>query len=250
MPGKPVIEIPQVYSMPAAAPMYVPPPYHYPEFRMATIFFRTAPEVLGKLVPAPLQPNPERLMGVYYSQLTVQVLRSESSYKEVGIIVPVTHGQTAGVFFVALYLDTTAGVVTGREIWGFPKKDAEITFSEEGGAVSTVVSRFGFPLIKATMRLENRVKVIRETPPQALFNLKVIPSVKRGAPPDVLQLTSLPSIQHARELYEGPGTLEFGGSPFDPLDQIPILGIAGGRFEVGDMTLDYGDVVVDYLAPH
>jgi acetoacetate decarboxylase len=180
--------------------------------------------------------------------LTVQVLRSASSYKEVGIIVPVKHGETSGVFFVALYLDTTAGVVTGREIWGFPKKDADITFTEEGGSVSTVVSRFGFPLIKATMRRQTRVQAIPEAPPSALFNLKVIPSVKRGAPPDVLQLTSLPSIQRTAELYEGPATLEFGGSPFDPLDQIPILGVVGARFEVGSMELDYGDVVFDYLA--
>jgi hypothetical protein len=37
------IEVPKVYSMPAAAPMFGPQPYKYQGCRQATIFFKTAP---------------------------------------------------------------------------------------------------------------------------------------------------------------------------------------------------------------
>jgi acetoacetate decarboxylase len=243
------MKVPQVFSMPAASPMFAPPPYEYQGNRQATIMFKTSPETLARLVPAPLQPNPEHIMGIYYGLLTIRP-PSAMSYKEVGIFVPVAYGEAPGLYVAFLYLDTTVGIVCGREMWGFPKKDASITMTEERGEVSTVVSRFGFPLIKATMRPEARAEVIPAPYYQALFTLKVIPSIKRGAPPDVLQLTSTAVLWQTTELHTGPGTLELSTSPLDPLGDIPILGMAGARFEIYDMTLDYGEVAVDYLALH
>jgi acetoacetate decarboxylase len=241
------LEIPKVYSMPAASPMYPPPPYQYRGNRWATVFFRSSPEALDRLVPAPLQPNPDCIVAFYFALISMKV-PIEFGYKEVGILVPVAHGETQGLYCAYMYLDTVAPIVVGREIWGFPKKEASIALTEEGGEVSVVVSHFGFPLIKAAMRPETRIEVIPESPYQAFFNLKVIPSARRNAPPDVLQLTSMPHCVQTSELYQGPGTLEFGPHPFEPLGNIPILEIVGAQLEVQDMMLDYGEIAIDYLA--
>ncbi len=243
------LEVPKVFSMPAASPLYPPPPFKYVGNRQATILFKTTAETLERLVPAPLKPNPDQFIGVYYGLLTVAEPLS-FPYKEVGVIVPVTHGAAAGMFVTHMYLDTTTGIAAGREIWGFPKKDADITITEAGGEFSTVVSRMGATLIKATVHPAVRVEVAPPNPYQYLYTLKVIPSVKRGAPPDVLQLTAVPFGKQTSELHQGPGTLELANSPYDQLADIPILEVAGAQFEVFDMTLDYGEVVVDYLAHH
>jgi acetoacetate decarboxylase len=102
------------------------------------------------------------------SQFTIREPH-EVSYREVGIVVPVAYGETPGVYCACLYLNTPAGVVAGREIQGFPKKDAQITVTEEGGEVSTIVRRYGFPLIKATMCPETRVELIPESPTGSSF---------------------------------------------------------------------------------
>lgn len=250
-PSTPTLElaIPKVYSMPAASPMFPSPPFKYQGCRQATVLFKTTAEALTRLVPAPLQPNPDQLIGVYYSLLTVRE-PAVTTYKEVGTLIPVVLGKIFGLYTAHMYLDTTVGIVCGREIWGFPKKEAEISFTEDGGAVATVVSRNGAPLIKASMRPEIAVKDIPPNPYQAMFTLKVIPSVKRDAPPDVLQLTSTPVVRQVAELHTGPATIELSSSPLDQLGDVPVLEVAGAQFEVFDMTLDYGEVAVDYLAPH
>ncbi len=251
LPPSPTVELemPMVYSMPAASPLYPPPPFKYVGNRQATILFKTTAETLKRLVPAPLKPNPDQLIGVYSGLLAVTE-PFPFTYHEVGVIVPVTHSAMAGLFFTHLYLDTATGIAAGREIWGFPKKEADITFTEAGGVVSTVVSRLGATLMKATVRPVIRVEVVPPNPYQYFYNLKAIPSVKRGAPPDVLQLTAVPYVHQTTELHQGPGTLDLGNSPQDLLADIPILEVAGAQFEVYDMTLDYGEVVVDYLAHH
>jgi len=70
---------------------------------------------------------------------------------------------------------------------------------------------------------------------------------KKGAPPDVMQLTSttLENVKVHGE-YTGKATLEFGTSPADPLHRIPIKEVVGGSYENVDFTLTFGEVVHDY----
>ena len=79
-------------------------------------------------------------------------------------------------------------------------------------------------------------------------NLKLIPSVKKDAPPDVMRLTSttLENLKVYR-VYTCKATLEFGASPADPFHKIPIKEVLGGRYTNWDFTLPYGEVIHDYL---
>jgi acetoacetate decarboxylase len=50
-----------------------------------------------------------------------------------------------------------------------------------------------------------------------------------------------------RNVYKGKATLEFGVSPADPFHRIPIREVLGGVYVNSDFTLDYGEVIHDYL---
>ena len=69
------------------------------------------------------------------------------------------------------------------------------------------VVREGVVLIDATVHRSARVDPIPVEPPTPWFNLKHIPSAKQGAPPDVLQLTSLQNDTATKQLFIGPATL-------------------------------------------
>ena len=135
----------------------------------------------------------------------------------------------------------------GREIYGWPKKDAEISFIEENDGISAQVVRDGVTLVDAALHRSARIDPIPPQPGTPWFNLKLIPSVKKNAPPDVMQLTSTLMESETRELYKGSATLELCSSDSDPLGDIPVLGIVEGRYTVDDITLGYGDVIFDYL---
>ena len=125
MSVKPAVK--NAFSMPRTAPLYGSPPYVYRGNRSINILFRTTPETLRSLVPTPLVPNPDSLLFIYIGQFNV-VDPQLFGYMEAGIGVPVSFSDTAGQYAVCLYLDKAGAILAGRKTYGWPKKDAEISF--------------------------------------------------------------------------------------------------------------------------
>ncbi len=233
------------YSMPSASPLYPEPPFYYENNKAIRIVFRTAPEILQELVPAPLRPNPDNLAFIYVGVFNMP---PKLAYKEAGVGIPAFFGETLGSYLVYLYLDSGLAIVPGREIWGWPKKDAEITFTEGKDTFYTSVSRDGVTLISASMSQFEPVEPIPDQPSTPSFNLKLIPSVKKKHPPDVLQLTSTTVISKKKAFYKRKATLALNSAPADPLGSLPVLEIISGEQSIEDASLDCGDVLFDYLA--
>jgi len=169
-------------------------------------------------------------------------------YLEAGVSVPAALEGRPGTYYVYLYLDRAAPIVGGREIYGFPKKEAEITFVEEKGRVGATVTRRGSPLVRASLELGDPLPIQASAGPGIAYNLKLIPSVVSDAPPDVLQLTACSVESTLKELLGGVAHLELLSGPEDLLAEIPVLKIVGATFSVADMVLGAGTVAHDYLA--
>jgi acetoacetate decarboxylase len=85
-------------------------------------------------------------------------------------------------------------------------------------------------------------------PGNPVFNVKLIPSVKKNSPPDVKQLSSsIVKDMVVHKVYMGEAKLEFGSTPDNPLKRIPILKLVRCVYSESDFTLDYGDIVYNYL---
>ncbi len=68
------------------------------------------------------------------------------------------------------------------------------------------------------------------------------------APPDVWQLVSSVNIDAVTsDLWNCTAKLDFQSGPKDPLGNIKILGIVSAQFSVGGFTMDYGEVLHNYL---
>ncbi len=74
------------YSMPAADAMYPAPPWTYRDCNMLQISFRSDPDVVARMVPAPLVPNPDGVMFVWLADMKVVEL-FKLSYLEHGLAV-------------------------------------------------------------------------------------------------------------------------------------------------------------------
>jgi len=238
------------FTMPVVSPMSVPPPYRYRGCRAVNILFRTDPGALEPLVPAPLQVDPDQPSVLYIGHF--ELADFDMPYNEAGLLVPVVgKGMSAGSFAVVLYLDRANPIVGGREVYGWPKKDAEeVLFRDVGTSISAVVTRYGRRIITVGFEVEQRVAPVPERSPTPIYFVKLIPSVQQDAPPDVLKLNSMvitPDV--ITKLRVGKGHLEFGNSPYDPfLASIPVREVVYAEAVVHDFTLGYGEVVVDYLA--
>lgn len=237
------------FSMPAISPMIPPPPYRYKDTKALNVLFRTDRQILPKLVPAPLVPNPDQPLVFYIGHF--QFADFDLPYNEAGLLVPVTCGGESGLFAVVLYLDKANPIVGGREIYGWPKKEAdEIRFVQKSGKVSAVVTRYGQRIISADFEVQEKVTAIADRPKTPLYFLKLIPSIEKDAPPDVLKVNSMlidPDV--IKQLEIGRATLSFGTSPYDSfLSKIPIREVQYAEVIVHDFTLGFGKTVFNYLA--
>jgi acetoacetate decarboxylase len=243
-------EIKKAYTMPQTAPLYSLPPVQFRDNKIISVLFKTTPEVLQTLVPEPLVPNPGNLMFIYVGKLNIENPAGGTySYLEAGIGVPVAFSKKAGNYAVYLYLDKALPIVGGREIWGWPKKDAQISFEVQDEKINAKIERFGAHLITLNSTQLKKVDPKLSRPELPWFNLKIIPSVEKDSPPDVMQLTSaMNTNSKTKELYNCKASVEFGSSPMDPLGKIEIVEIVGAQFSVSDFVMNYGKVLHDYLA--
>lgn len=233
------------YSLPAAAPLYPSPPYAYRDSTLLVIPFRTAAGVTRRLVPEPLEPNADDLMFVAVGLMHNDKL---GSTHEAFFGVPASLGDRTGSFAVFLYLEVDACITSGREIWGWPKKEARFRYEAGEDGVRATVERGGAELIRAAFEPaipgEDAALALDPT----WFNLKLIPSVEAGAPPDVMQLTATTFRDFTvHEARAGAATLRLGSTPDDPLGELievrETLPAAYVRF---DFDLLHGEVIHDY----
>lgn len=239
------------FSMPIISPeISMPPPYQYKDTKVTNILFKTDPAILEELVPPPLKPIPAQPLVLYIGYF--QFADFDLPYHEAGLLVPVTcDGKPAGLYAVVLYLDQSNPIIGGREVYGWPKKTAQqIQYEETRGKITASVTRFGRQIVSVSFEAQQEIAFMPPRSKDTLYLLKLIPSVEKDAPPDVLKLNSMvidPDV--IKELRVGKASLAFGDSPHDAfLAKIPVREIVYSETIVHDFTMGHGEVVVDYLA--
>jgi len=232
-------------SMPVDAPYYQSPPFYYRDARSLTVTFETDPDAAAEILPEGLElpvPSHAALMVVYYPTSTF------GPYNEAILGVP-CRWQGEDQFYVAhIAVDTVPPLVGGREIWGYPKKIADIELSEEDEFVRGTLERpTGVRLVTVAMRPERPLPPAGDGGPAAV-SLRVIPSAEANQPPVVAELIQVPSTDRkVHEAWSGPATLQFDAeSTLDPWHALPIRNVLLGVYSRFDFTLPHGRVLRRY----
>ena len=229
-----------------AAPPYAVPPYQYRDNEMFTLKVEVDPDYLRALVPEPLEVSGDSLMAIYVGCLHV-VEPTTITYGEAGIMVPVSLGERVGTYMPVLYLDEIELLTSGREVWGFPKFAGSVQFRRDANSVTASVSDGGITLIDMHMDFERQGEPI-PVYDREHFLLKSIPSVS-GEGYDLRQInTCRVRNDHRKEIWEGDASLQLRSNAKNPLGEIPLRRVISSVYTVGDILLDRGEVIHDYLS--
>lgn len=227
-------------------------PYRFEKNEWLLVDIKTTPEILRALVPEPLKPNPENLIMLYIGRFNI--VEPEISYLEAGLIIPAsiyeekTKNEKWGGYLPILYLDEVAPIIGGREIYGFPKQGAEIEFTRNDNLVHAIVKKDGEIIIDINFEIKKKAELTNTESSLVSFLFKRIPSVNLKNVYEVRQITSVESANYMiDEQFLGNASLKFGSTQYDPLDQIPVLEVVNGRFEINNFTMMEGEVLHDYL---
>lgn len=233
-------------SFSVGRPPYAMPPYQYRNNEMFTLQVETDPDYLRSLVPEPMVPNLDNLLVIYVGSLHVSE-PSQISYGEAGLMVPVTLNGRSGTYLPVLYLNEIELLTSGREVWGFPKFPASVFFERDERGVQARVTESGVNIMELQMDFRKAGFPI-PVYDREHFLLKSIPSVD-GKGYDVRQInTCRVRNDQRKEIWEGDANLELRSTDKNPLGDIPIKRIASSVYTVGDIILDTGELIYDYLA--
>ena len=234
------------FSTPSHCLFYPEPPYYYVGARCLIGVWRARQSVLERVLPAPLELTPEH--QVISTVCDYPHVTGLGGYHASALFIRARFEDIEGAFCCHCYMDNDAAVAAGREIWGFPKKLARVQLLESGEIMRGTVERGNLRIMSFSMNLLREAQAEELPPLGNLFNLKLIPSPEKGAPPEVHELTLIQYKRFTTHLIVGgEATVEFEQSPSDPLH---IFGPLDERVEAyyvkQDVELPLGKVIHRY----
>ena len=235
------------YAMPITNPAYPKPPFRFVDREFIIIAYRTDPEALAKVIPAPLRPA-EPI--VKYEFIKMPDSSGLGAYTESGQVIPVTYEGAAGGYTHAMYLDSEAGIASGRELLGFPKVLAQPKLEVRNDALVGTLDYNGVRVATATMGYKYQaldlaaVKASIEAPG---FLLKIMPHVDGTARICELVRFKVTDVT-LKGAWTGPASLELHPHCFAPVAKLPVLEVLSATHLICDLAIAGGEVVHDYLS--
>jgi acetoacetate decarboxylase len=236
----------RAFAMPLTNPSYPRGPYRFIDREFLIISYRTDPDALRAVIPAPLE-FAEPL--VKYEFIRMPDSTGFGDYTESGQVIPVTFKGAKGNYVHSMYLNDDAPIAGGREIWGFPKKLAEPNLRVEADTLVGTLNYGPIRVATGTMGYKHKsldipsVKTALEVPG---YLLKIIPHV--DCTPRICELVrySLTDIT-VKGAWEGPAGLELFDHALAPVAELPVIQVLSAIHILTDLTLGLGAIVHDYL---
>ena len=235
-------------AMLLTSPAYPPGPYRFVNREFFIIAYRTDPDALRAVIPAPLEFTDPI---VKYEFIRMPDSTGFGDYTESGQVIPVSFRGEKGGYVHSMYLDCDPPIAGGRELWGFP---------EEAG-LAHAQGREGHPGRCAALRpgaggrghhglqaQGDRHRRGARVGGGAGLPAQDHPACGRHAAH--LRTRALPvRRRHACTAPgSGPAALELFHHALAPVASLPVLEVLSATHIICDLTLNLGTVVHDYLA--
>lgn len=235
------------FAMPLSSPAYPPGPYRFVDREYLVVTYRSDPEVLRRMVPAPLQLAEPK---VKFEFMRMPDSTGFGDYCEAGQVIPVEFRGRRGGFSHIMFLNDEAPTAGGRELWGFPKKLAKPALGVRKDTLVGTLDYQGVRVAVGTMGYKYRdldPESVRTSLAAPSFLLKIIPHVDGTLRICELVEYALADIT-VKGAWSGPGAIELAAHALAPVSTLPVLEVESAVHMLTDLTLPHGRVVHDYLA--
>ena len=229
-------------STPLLSPAYPRPPYHYVDARLFLAMFNPPEDSVQDLLPAPLRPSQMPLAALMFGEMPC---KETGTFMESALLVqcifdnPETNEEEVGVYFAYNYVNTDVAQISGREIWGYPRKLANISLNWRKDTITGRVVRDKTTIYKASCKMTDEGAWIDSGPN---VNAKVIPSPS-GEGYDLAVLTTAYLEYTIKNGRSGDVKIEIHGGPRDDLSPAKIETPMIGQYFDCDMLIPPAKVI-------
>jgi acetoacetate decarboxylase len=239
--------------MPLAAPLYPPPPYEFRRARQTWVVYEADPAPIAPLLPAGVRIDGDRaLCGAWACHYPAS---SFGPYLEAYVVVRVVVGGERFWYQPVIVTDAEAPMAAGREIWGYGKKLARLTWSGQdvGGPgteqlVMTVERPAGVRLMTLSMlpeRLVDGAELVGSETAEMLPTLshRLLPGLVDELVAVDVRPRPYRGADGRPELWRGRGFVELHGTAADPWHVFAPVRVLDAFSACTDFVLPAGRVV-------
>jgi acetoacetate decarboxylase len=223
---------------------------------MLNVFWETDPVVVKKLLPAPLEPadHPMAMAFVAWYPAT----NFDVTYRETALFIMARFGETEGSYCLSMSVTNDMAMAAGREMFGFPKKMADIHYNREGNTVKGWAERRDVRFMEISATLDGEFNspdaaeflMKRDVKDDGsfigtAFNFKYFPAPEGGAFDYQPRLVTQETVFRPKEILFGKGSLKVTPSPYDPWDDVPVARMLGALYTRGNNSMLGGKVAAE-----
>ena len=235
------------WAMPPDAPTYPTVPPYYRDTLFQSIYYTTHKDNVVPLLPKPLEPADDGLCCAF--AIRVPFCSHWGAFNEVGICVKVVFRGKEAWYLPCLFLNSSDAIAPGREIWGCPKKMAQISVEHYEGELTTTAVRAGVPFMRLNSRIIAPASPEEVPPIVPMYLLKIIPKADRNEPA-IKQLVENGPVYDVKisKLFKGPGVVKLEPTVSGDFWRLQPVEFLGAIYQVCDFAQGHGKIVIDYLA--
>jgi len=218
-----------------------------------TVYFETKPDVVERLLPPPLKPADLPVGAAFVANYPKTNFGVE--YSESALFLLAKHNGEEGAFCLAMPVTNDIAMILGREVFGYPKKMANIFLERDGNDVSGWTERHGIRFLEINSKLTGKfndpiaqqmmTESMKSNPDVVVYNFKYFPAPERDGFDYNPRLIKEVVTRKPKSIEMGEAELILRPSDHDPWCDVEIVRVLGALYTIGDNTMLPGSVVAD-----
>jgi acetoacetate decarboxylase len=226
------------FNLPVSGPLYPDPPYYYRGAKIVLGIYEADTARVSKHLPPGVTVLEDPAVCIAWA--STYPFTTFGTYNEAILLVRTRFEGEGYSYCPFIYVDAEAPMAAGREIWGWPKKFAELRFAF-GGAGMGYREQFMYTVERPAGKRIWTVNMSPERPAS--------PEELGGLPMLTLPMTVNRAADGTPDLWAGRASVTMDSpSEMDPLYDFAPVRMIGGFYGTFDWTLPLGRRVKDYVA--
>ena len=213
----------------------------FPGAKIMGVVFETRPEIVERLLPPPLEPTGANNALMFIGQYPETNLGP--GYREAALFLGCQYKGESGNYCLSMPIDSLESrIYNGRDIFGYPKKKANIHLEEDGDRVIGWVERHGIRFVEIETTLMSELPGLPTPGPNFLFKAMPRIDLSPGFDGPVLLCRQQTDIE-MQSLKVGSAEVKLRESAFDPWAEVELVNVIVAYYLTSDNTMQPGSVL-------
>lgn len=238
---------------PVFSPPYPPLPHHFRDVHTIQILCQAPKGAIKRALARPLEPGGDGDLYVMLLAWTPDVEDQGFNVHEIAINAPVQWNNKVGNTTLIEYIDSDMGLIAGREIYGWPKKMADITWTQTATGWTVTANKMkdqgSIPLMKIEYKISNSTPAVKWPDMGPTYLVRRIPNASPSTPSFFqmvcvgcnLPQSSAPLVAPAgAKDTKGFATVRFFDGPHDPLTFLGPIKVLDAKMSIIEGRMPFG----------